>query len=143
MLNSGYFITILLKNSGKLATAPPPPSEKHQLHRPMPLRLQLGVFYYKNTIMIVFFNNGQKILLDNVNDSALVQSQAGQVLIKEYLKLIFLVPITTSSLIRLLLLSFILMEASCAERRVTWQHHARSRLLWKLNSEGFINIIHI
>jgi hypothetical protein len=109
----------------------------------MPLRLQLGVFYYKNTIMIVFFNNGQKILLDNVNDSALVQSQAGQVLIKEYLKLIFLVPITTSSLIRLLLLSFILMEASCAERRVTWQHHARSRLLWKLNSEGFINIIHI
>ena len=28
MLKSGYFITILRKNSGKLSTAPPPPPQK-------------------------------------------------------------------------------------------------------------------
>jgi hypothetical protein len=34
MLKSGYFITILRKNSGKLSTPPPPP-RKHQPRSPM------------------------------------------------------------------------------------------------------------
>jgi hypothetical protein len=36
MLNAGYFIAILHKNSGKLSTAPPPPSPgKHQPRTPI------------------------------------------------------------------------------------------------------------
>jgi hypothetical protein len=37
MLNSGYFITILHKNSGKLSTAPPLPPGKNQHFAPMTL----------------------------------------------------------------------------------------------------------
>jgi hypothetical protein len=61
MLKSGYFITILRKNSGKLSTAPPPTPlpRKHQPRSPMlASQLILLINDYTSTNHSLYMNRG-------------------------------------------------------------------------------------